>query len=800
MIRPHSANSNRALGAPYYDEGVCLSGTTERRGRGLSKLSKVFRRFLISYIIILIIPILAGFLSYRTSISVTQSISIDNIVTQLQKSQEILDRRIAEVEGFTKQMALNRDLDNLINEPATDGNPNTYGIKKITELLTDFNQTNDFLQKFYIYLKNSNVILTPGAAYFRPEHYYQTSYYNNLTLDQWKQSILGKAHNREIMPLSPFVQQGKQTSAITYLQSLPLETFGNSSPATIVVIIDETTIAAMMSGMEERYGGWSYISDAQGKTIFIQGMSKGDAAAMAADSRLHQHKISQFYDNNLVITIRSKSNGWIYRVGIPEHVLMQKANKIKQITGVFTGSALLLGLLVGLLLSYRNSAPINKLVGVLKEHFGKNEAIGRSEYDFLYGNISDIITNNKRLETVLNTQLPLVRDAFLKRWIAGEFQTREEITAAAIQADVELNLGTGLTGVLQINGYEGMNSLEILNELYAARYILKQCLLDRASNILLTDMGSDRIILIIAADIQGTGREIDKEAIVNFLDELFQSLFAEYKITVTAALGGPFISPMEVSHSFEQAKQTLEYAVHMNKKGILRFSQTQVESTTFYYPVELELRLISTIRAGDIDEAKRIVGLIISQNTENRELSIDMLCQLIGELKGTLLKMLDQRVFLESDIFESVKNRIIDIQTSASMVLIRQDIEEIMTTLCDWITSKKSEAHIKIVEQINQYITEAYSDSQLSLYQIAEKTERPEKYISHVFKEVTGSNFSDYLEKIRVDRAAVLLKENSMMIDEIASHVGYNSSHSFRRAFKRVMGVSPSLYRQSVNI
>ncbi|ULL14910.1 hypothetical protein DVH26_10940 [Paenibacillus sp. H1-7] len=57
---------------------------------------------------------------------------------------------------------------------------------------------------------------------------------------------------------------------------------------------------------------------------------------------------------------------------------------------MFTVAALLLGLLIRLLLSYRNSTPINRLIGDETEHFGKNEAIvGRNEYDFLYSNISD---------------------------------------------------------------------------------------------------------------------------------------------------------------------------------------------------------------------------------------------------------------------------------------------------------------------------------------------------------------------------------------------------------------------------
>lgn len=88
----------------------------------------------------------------------------------------------------------------------------------------------------------------------------------------------------------------------------------------------------------------------------------------------------------------------------------------------------------------------------------------------------------------------------------------------------------------------------------------------------------------------------------------------------------------------------------------------------------------------------------------------------------------------------------------------------------------------------------------MTLYRIAERVERPEKYISQLFKEVTDINVSDYLEMIRIEQASSLLRTNAYTVDEIAARVGYNSSHSFRRAFKRVMGVAPSSYRQSIEV
>jgi two-component system response regulator YesN len=769
----------------------------ENGGLYVPRYSRVFRRFLISYIAILIIPSIAGYMSYRTSISVTQTISIENSVTQLQKSKEILESRMAEVEGFTRQLAINQDLNILMNENKSNDKSNVYGIWKMMRSVLTFGQTNDFLQHFFVYLNNYNVVLTPGSAYFRPEHYYEINNYTGISFEEWKRTIIGKTHRSEIMPLRPFTYSGTQTSVITYMQSLPLDSFNGSSPATVVVIIDTKSISRLLSGITDRYGGWTHITDAQGHTIGLQGISEQDVKKLYTDARFDMEKISQFYKDDLVITIHSSTNDWVYQAGIPRQVLLENANKIKYITWSVTGIALLFGLFVGFLLSYRNSAPINKLLGVMREQTGQDGNAGHNEYDFLHGNISEMITNNKRLESELHRQVPLVRDAFLKRLIAGEFQSRDEIIASAVQSNAGLNGNTGYVGILQINGYSGMDSVDILNELNVARLILKQALLATGNPIPMTDIGSDKIVFLFMFEDQMTANEIGREEITKTLTHLSGLVFNEYRISVTAALGDLFNSETEISYSFEQAKQALEYALHLNKKDISWFTETRMDSSTYYYPLDIELRMISTVRAGEFEEAKRIFQSIISQNTEHRELSVEMKHLLVRELKGTFLKLLDQKAFLESDLFESVKNQIIDIQETGSIESIHEEMAGIMKALCSLIMSKKNEGHTRMVEQIKQYIKETYSNSELTLYSVAEQVERPEKYISQLFKEVTGMNLSDHLEKIRMDHAASLLSENEFTVDEIAARVGYNSSHSFRRAFKRVMGISPSMYRLS---
>lgn len=193
-------------------------------------------------------------------------------------------------------------------------------------------------------------------------------------------------------------------------------------------------------------------------------------------------------------------------------------------------------------------------------------------------------------------------------------------------------------------------------------------------------------------------------------------MFAEYKISMQAGFGEAFASVTEVGQSFDQAKQALEYAVYLNKKGILWSHETQSTNTTYYYPLDTEHRLISTIRAGELEEAQKIIDSIIAQNLEQRELSVEMKNQLVGEIKGTFLKLLDQKIFLESPLFESVKQRIIDISPTVPLETIQQDIHGIMEELCGFIAKKKKDSHAQLIKQIYQYTAEAYADPDLTLY------------------------------------------------------------------------------------
>src|SRR5690625_4919082 len=199
------------------------------------KFSKTFRNFLISYVIILVIPLITAIISYHTSIKIAESKSIESSLLVLNQSKSHLEQRLSEVGKFSRQLARNSYISVILGQGNV-GSAHQYN--QISRELLNNIQSNEFLQDSYIYLKQDEVIITPGSVFFRTHDFYDLYQYQNFPYTNWKSDMLQGVYHREILPLQNYEIRDKQTSVITYLQSIPLDSF-NSSFGMIVIPIEQ---------------------------------------------------------------------------------------------------------------------------------------------------------------------------------------------------------------------------------------------------------------------------------------------------------------------------------------------------------------------------------------------------------------------------------------------------------------------------------------------------------------------------------------------------------------------------------
>ncbi|MCF7933906.1 MAG: AraC family transcriptional regulator, partial [Spirochaetia bacterium] len=86
----------------------------------------------------------------------------------------------------------------------------------------------------------------------------------------------------------------------------------------------------------------------------------------------------------------------------------------------------------------------------------------------------------------------------------------------------------------------------------------------------------------------------------------------------------------------------------------------------------------------------------------------------------------------------------------------------------------------------------------ISLETVAQELQMNPSYLSRVLTKDSGIGFSSYLTNLRIEKAIELMTGSSLKLYEIAEAVGFNSSETFSRAFKRVKQVSPQSYLKKV--
>ena len=93
-----------------------------------------------------------------------------------------------------------------------------------------------------------------------------------------------------------------------------------------------------------------------------------------------------------------------------------------------------------------------------------------------------------------------------------------------------------------------------------------------------------------------------------------------------------------------------------------------------------------------------------------------------------------------------------------------------------------------------RYIQDRFQDK-ISIDEAARAVNASTRHFCKVFKEATGYTFTDYLARIRVEKAKNLLQNPHLRVSEIAFETGFDSISQFNRSFKRITGLAPTQFR-----
>ncbi len=105
------------------------------------------------------------------------------------------------------------------------------------------------------------------------------------------------------------------------------------------------------------------------------------------------------------------------------------------------------------------------------------------------------------------------------------------------------------------------------------------------------------------------------------------------------------------------------------------------------------------------------------------------------------------------------------------------------------------EKDITVSGSVKKLVRE-HLDENISLTRAAEHVFLSPNYFSRIFKEQVGENYSEYVIRIKMEKAAELLRDSHRKIYEISEQVGYHNIKYFYKLFKRIYACTPIEYRK----
>ncbi|MDO4547598.1 MAG: helix-turn-helix transcriptional regulator [Clostridia bacterium] len=145
------------------------------------------------------------------------------------------------------------------------------------------------------------------------------------------------------------------------------------------------------------------------------------------------------------------------------------------------------------------------------------------------------------------------------------------------------------------------------------------------------------------------------------------------------------------------------------------------------------------------------------------------------------------------------------IQTALSRIITYAEIarhrdEQIVSQLIYSVLSEALVSPVYASDGIEAVMSSAVAlmdnDARLSVGDVAASVGLSLSHFSRVFRFHTGYSPHEYITLCRVDRAKYMLASTDETVNNIAFEIGYNSAENFIRAFKKVVGVSPTIFRK----
>jgi Response regulator containing CheY-like receiver domain and AraC-type DNA-binding domain len=304
--------------------------------------------------------------------------------------------------------------------------------------------------------------------------------------------------------------------------------------------------------------------------------------------------------------------------------------------------------------------------------------------------------------------------------------------------------------------------------------------------VLLGTADGRQVILLI-------GGEAEPDLLAAGVDTVLKTFSRFYRREATAALSEPG-EAAEARRLYREALGCLAYRFYLGEGGLITKRELETSEPEVEPPAIDEDRLWLLVKSGHWEPVQRMLDEFFEALAKMRPAAAAAKSLLIPLYIGCMRQgdpaLLDQRM-KAIEAFDRLD----------TLQAMTEHIARAVREVCEANYERHKTRHSEIVAKLKACVREHLGNPQLSLHWAAREVlfMNPD-YLGKLFRQATGEKFSQYVTRLRIEKAIEMIKEaDDVKVYEIADRIGFGDNPQyFSQVFKRHTGFTPSEYKRSV--
>lgn len=656
---------------------------------------------------------------------------------------------------------------------------------EIKELMNDLLINSD-VTTMYFYDINDNRLITDDAAYSNPAYFFKyrykmEGYTPQECVERLKNSSWGHGYSLGIK----VEYDGDAKEVMEYRISVPVNIFSEHQSQLVLVMEFEDIFSDFYELLEDGYE--FYVYNFEDQLVMGSGERFKDVLDISKATGL----ISAGKESERIygMVCCSSDNLWKVKVYMPDLLKVDSSANAMLRIWLLAVLPVVASSVLCIYFTYKNHKEIMEILNLFRkqnttvpdEKYLHSEA---ADYKAIRDYANHIINENNRYREYITEYEYSRKYEILDKLVRDTYKNREELEKAFDEIDLQIRHDNCTIICVR---FDDSSYRDYITDNVTVKDFVKELFINNIErNFEIFDTSAKETICLLPIDEEENAEVIMRDIV----SRLNVEITYYYDIKITIGVGNVVKSIYEVSKSYLQAKDVIRYSEATGNK-IFLYSELEKLKDVYYYPKQTDEKIYNYVVVGRAEEAKQIIQNIYRENFENDSVLLSVSAS--DKVKN---KLLESVACIAEKYDISIENTVLSLKDATSIRSYFDILLGLIDVLTKEIEDKRRGTQKYSVVKIMHYINEHFCDSELSMKQISSDLGFHEKYISNLFKTAYGETLSDFIERLRIQKACELLKDSSTRIADISDQVGYTSDVSFRRAFKKITGVSPSEYRE----